>query len=71
MEEDKTARMMSQPYLDIDFMGKPGRWEPSGWQQKPDNKSQSGSTPLRDPHLKRCRSNEADPVGTGQHLPQQ
>ncbi len=43
MEEDKTARMMSQPYLDIDFMGKPGRvgaqWDGS---KKPDNKSQSG-----------------------------
>jgi hypothetical protein len=43
MTADRQASMMSAPYLDIDFMGKPGsisaQWDTS---RKPDNRSMSG-----------------------------
>ena len=43
MDEDRNASMMPAPYLDIDFMGKPGgigaQWDTS---RKPDNRSVSG-----------------------------
>ena len=43
MPEDRNASMMPAPYLDIDFMGKPGgisaQWDTS---RKPDNRSVSG-----------------------------